>query len=256
MAGNAVAMAAKAVRDKAVKAAAAMFRVPPEAVEYSSGKVREIAEPHRTLALGEIAGALNSPALVFPFPPDIDPGLEALRFYKNIKPAFPNGAYAVVVEVDAETGHVKIVRHALVHDCGNLINPAVVEKQLTGGVAQGIGGSLFEELHYDRNGRLLNAALDTYLLPRATEVPSLKQAHVVTPSPFNPLGVKGVGEGGPIPVAPALATAIENALGVGVQITHMPMTPPRILSLLCGAGEKRNRTEDSLTVFQEAAKVT
>ena len=256
MAGNAVAMAAKAVRDKAVKAAAAMFRVPPEAVEYSSGKVREIAEPHRTLALGEIAGALNSPALVFPFPPDIDPGLEALRFYKNIKPAFPNGAYAVVVEVDAETGHVKIVRHALVHDRGNLINPAVVEKQLTGGVAQGIGGSLFEELHYDRNGRLLNAALDTYLLPRATEVPSLKQAHVVTPSPFNPLGVKGVGEGGPIPVAPALATAIENALGVGVQITHMPMTPPRILSLLCGAGEKRNRTEDSLTVFQEAAKVT
>jgi aerobic carbon-monoxide dehydrogenase large subunit len=256
MAGNAVAMASEAVRDKAVKAAAAMLRVPPEAVEYSSGKVREIAEPHRTLALGEIAGALNSPALIFPFPPDIDPGLEALRFHKNIKPAYPNGVYAVVVEVDAETGHVKIVRHALVHDCGNMINPAVVEKQLTGGVAQGIGGSLFEELHYDRNGRVLNAALDTYLLPRATEIPSLKQAHVVTPSPFNPLGVKGVGEGGPIPVAPALATAIENALGIGVQITHMPMTPPRILSLLCGAGEKLNRTEGSLTAFQEVAKST
>ncbi|MGB8986166.1 MAG: xanthine dehydrogenase family protein molybdopterin-binding subunit [Candidatus Sulfotelmatobacter sp.] len=254
MGGNAVALAAEAVRDKAVKAAAVMLRVPVEAVEYSSGKVREIAEPHRTLALGEIAGALNSPALVFPFPPEIDPGLEALRFYKNIKPAYPNGAYAVVVEVDAETGHVKIVRHALVHDCGNLINPAVVEKQLTGGVAQGIGGSLFEELHYDRNARVLNCALDTYLLPRATEIPSLKQAHLVTPSPFNPLGVKGVGEGGPIPVAPALATAIENALGIGVQITHMPMTPPRILSLLCGAGEKRNRTEGLLTAFQEATK--
>src|SRR5271170_724614 len=256
MAGNAVAMASAAIRDKAVKAAAAMLRVPPEAVEYSGGKVREIAEPHRTLALGEVAGALNSPALVFPFPSDIDPGLEALRFYKNIKPAYPNGAYAVVVEVDAETGHVKIVRHALVHDCGKMINPAVVEKQLTGGVAQGIGGSLFEELHYDRNGRVLNAGLDTYLLPRATEIPSLKQAHVITPSPFNPLGVKGVGEGGPIPVAPALATAIENALGIGVQITHMPMTPPRILSLLCGAGEKLNRTEGSLTAFQEATKAT
>jgi carbon-monoxide dehydrogenase large subunit len=256
MAGNAVAMAAAAIREKAVKAAAAMLRVPAEAVEYSEGKVRELAEPHRTLALGEIAGALNSPALVFPFPPDIDPGLEALSFYKNIKPAFPNGAYAVVVEVDAETGHVKIVRHALVHDCGVLINPAVVERQLTGGVAQGIGGSLFEELHYDRDGRVLNAALDTYLLPRATEIPSLKQAHVITPSPFNPLGVKGVGEGGPIPVAPALATAIENALGLGVQITHMPMTPPRILSLLYATGEKGNGTEDTVAAFQEATKAT
>ena len=256
MAGNAVAMAAAAIREKAVKAAAAMLRVPAEAVEYSEGKVRELAEPHRTLALVEIAGALNSPALVFPFPPDIDPGLEALSFYKNIKPAFPNGAYAVVVEVDAETGHVKIVRHALVHDCGVLINPAVVERQLTGGVAQGIGGSLFEELHYDRDGRVLNAALDTYLLPRATEIPSLKQAHVITPSPFNPLGVKGVGEGGPIPVAPALATAIENALGLGVQITHMPMTPPRILSLLYATGEKGNGTEDTVAAFQEATKAT
>ena len=225
-------MAAAAVREKAVKAAAAMLRVPSEAVEYSGGKVRELAEPHRTLALGEIAGALNSPALIFPFPPDIDPGLEALRFYRSIKPAYSNGAYAVVVEVDAETGYVKIVRHALVHDCGNLINPAVVETQLTGGIAQGIGASLFEELHYDRNGRVLNVSLDTYLLPRATEIPSLKQSHLVTPSPFNPLGVKGVGEGGPIPVAPALAAAIENALGIGVQITHVPMTPPRILSVI------------------------
>jgi CO/xanthine dehydrogenase Mo-binding subunit len=256
MAGNAVAMATAAIREKAAKAAAAMLRVPPDAVEYSGGKVTELAEPHRTLALGEIAGALNSPALVFPFPPDIDPGLEALSFYKNIKPAFPNGAYAVVVEVDAETGHVKIVRHALVHDCGNLINPAVVEKQLTGGVAQGIGGSLFEELHYDCNGRVLNASLDSYFLPRATEIPSLKQSHIVTPSPFNPLGVKGVGEGGPIPVAPALATAIENALDIGVQITHMPMTPPRILSLQCAAREKRNRREDSLIAFQEVTKAT
>src|SRR5271170_6802907 len=201
MAGNAVAMASAAIREKAVKAAAAMLRLPSEAVEYSGGKVREIAEPHRTLALGEIAGALNSPALIFPFPPDIDPGLEALRFYRSMKPAYSNGAYAVVVDVDAETGYVRIVRHALVHDCGNLINPAVVETQMTGGIAQGIGASLFEELHYDRDGRVLNPSLDTYLLPRATEIPTLKQSHVITPSPFNPLGVKGAGEGGTIPVA-------------------------------------------------------
>lgn len=256
MAGNAVAIASEAVRDKAVKAAAAMLRVPPEALKYCGGKVREMAEPHRTLALGEIAGALNSPALVFPFPPDIDPGLEALRFYKNIKPAYPNGSYAVVVEVDPETGHVKIIRHALVHDCGNLINPAVVEKQLTGGVAQGIGGSLFEELHYDCNGRMVNGSLDRYLLPRATEIPTLKQAHVVTPSPFNPLGVKGVGEGGPIPVSPALAAAIENALGIGVHITHMPMTPPRILSLISVRDDKSNQTEDTSADFQEAIKAS
>jgi carbon-monoxide dehydrogenase large subunit len=240
MAGNAVAMAAAGIREKVVKAAAAMLRLPPDAVEYSGGKVRELAEPHRSLALGEIAGALNSPALIFPFPPDIDPGLEALRFYKSTKPAYSNGAYAVVVEVDAETGYVRVVRHALVHDCGNLINPAVVETQMTGGVAQGIGASLFEELHYDRDGRVLNTSLDTYLLPRATDIPSLRQSHITTPSPFNPLGVKGVGEGGTIPVAPALAAAIENALGVGMKITHVPMTPPRVLCVSRAADEERN----------------
>jgi aerobic carbon-monoxide dehydrogenase large subunit len=253
MAGNAVAMATAAIREKAVKAAAAMLRVPPDAVEYSGGKVTELAEPHRTLALGEIAGALNSPALVFPFPPDIDPGLEVLSFYKSTKPAYSNGAYAMVVEVDAETGHVKIIRHALVHDCGNLINPAVVEKQMTGGIAQGIGGALFEELLYDRDGRVLNASLDSYFLPRATEIPSLIQSHIVTPSPFNPLGVKGVGEGGTIPVAPALASAIENALGIGVQITHVPMTPPRVLLVSRAADHQNNQSEHSL---QEATKAT
>ena len=243
MAGNAVAMASAAIRDKVVKAAAAMLRVPPEAVEYSGGKVRELAEPHRTLALGEVAGALNSPALVFAFPPDIDPGLEALRFYRSTKPAYSNGAYAVVVEVDAETGYVKIIRHALVHDCGNMINPAVVETQMTGGIAQGIGASLFEELHYDCEGRVLNASLDTYLLPRATDIPTLKQAHIVTPSPFNPLGVKGVGEGGTIPVAPALAAAIENALGTGVRITRVPITPPLVLSVSRATNEKIAESE-------------
>jgi CO/xanthine dehydrogenase Mo-binding subunit len=253
MAGNAVAMATAAIREKAAKAAAAMLRVPPDAVEYSGGKVTELAEPHRTLALGEIAGALNSPALVFPFPPDIDPGLEVLSFYKSTKPAYSNGAYAMVVEVDAETGHVKIIRHALVHDCGNLINPAVVETQMTGGIAQGIGGALFEELLYDRDGRVLNASLDSYFLPRATEIPSLIQSHIVTPSPFNPLGVKGVGEGGTIPVAPALASAIENALGIGVQITHVPMTPPRVLLVSRAADHQNNQSEHSL---QEATKAT
>jgi aerobic carbon-monoxide dehydrogenase large subunit len=256
MAGNAVAMAAAGIREKVVKAAAAMLRLPPDAVEYSGGKVRELAEPHRSLALGEIAGALNSPALIFPFPPDIDPGLEALRFYKSTKPAYSNGAYAVVVEVDAETGYVRVVRHALVHDCGNLINPAVVETQMTGGVAQGIGASLFEELHYDRDGRVLNTSLDTYLLPRATDIPSLRQSHITTPSPFNPLGVKGVGEGGTIPVAPALAAAIENALGVGMKITHVPMTPPRVLCVSRAADEERNRAWDTAAVFQEASKAT
>jgi aerobic carbon-monoxide dehydrogenase large subunit len=256
MAGNAVAMASAAVREKTVKAGAAMLRVPPDAVEYTGGKVRELAEPHRTLSLGEIAGALNSPALVFPFPADIDPGLEALRFYKSTKPAYSNGAYAVVVDVDPETGLVRILRHALVHDCGNMINPAVVETQMTGGIAQGIGASLFEELHYDDDGRVLNASLETYLLPRATEIPTLKQAHIVTPSPFNPLGVKGVGEGGTIPVAPALAAAIENALGIGMQITHVPMTPPRVLFVSRAVSDRINRSKDATTEFQPATKTT
>jgi CO/xanthine dehydrogenase Mo-binding subunit len=113
-----------------------------------------------------------------------------------------------------------------------MINPAIVETQVTGGVAQGIGAALFEELQYDgSDGRLLTDSLDSYLLPRATEIPTIIQSHMVTPSPFNPLGIKGVGEGGTIPVAPALAAAIEHALGTGVQITRLPMTPPRVLAL-------------------------
>jgi len=246
MAGNAVALACAAVREKLMKAGAAILGVAPEAVEYTGGKVRELADPHRTLTLGEVAMRLYSPALVFPFPAGIDPGLEALRYYKSSRPAYSNGAYAVVVEVDPETGHVKIVRHALVHDCGNMINPAVVETQMTGGIAQGIGASLFEELQYGPDGRLLNASLDSYLLPRATEIPTLRQAHVVTPSPFNPLGLKGVGEGGTIPVAPALAAAIENALGTGMKLTHVPMTPPRVLALSLAAREQSDRTEEAL----------
>ena len=232
MAGNAVAMASAAIRDKVVKAGAAMLGVAPEAVEYSRGKVTEVANPKRTLALGEVAMRLNSAAITFPFSDDIEPGLEALRYYKNTLLAFSNGAYAVVVEVDPETGHVRIVRHAIMHDCGNMINPAIVETQVTGGVAQGIGAALFEELQYDgSDGRLLTDSLDSYLLPRATEIPTIIQSHMVTPSPFNPLGIKGVGEGGTIPVAPALAAAIEHALGTGVQITRLPMTPPRVLAL-------------------------
>jgi aerobic carbon-monoxide dehydrogenase large subunit len=256
MAGNAVAMAAAAIRDKAVKAGAVMLGVPPEAVEYRGGKVTEVANQKRALALGEVAMRLNSPAIAFPFPDDMEPGFEALRYYKNNRLAFSNGAYAVVVEVDPETGHVRIVRHAIMHDCGNMINPAIVESQVTGAVAQGIAAALFEELQYDSSdGRLLTDSLDSYLLPRATEIPTIIQSHMVTPSPFNPLGIKGVGEGGTIPVAPALAAAIEHALGTGVQITHVPMTPPRVLALVNASRDKRNG-KDASAGFREAIKST
>jgi CO/xanthine dehydrogenase Mo-binding subunit len=242
MAGNAVAMASTAIRDKVVKAAAAMLRVRPEAVAYSWGNVTELTAPHRTLSLAEVANRLHSPAPLFPFPAEIEPGLEALRFYRGSQPAYSNGVYAAVVEVDPGTGFVGIIRHAMVHDCGNLINRAVVETQMVGGVAQGIGAVLFEELRYGGDGRLLNGSLDRYLLPRATEIPTLRQAHVVTPSPFNPLGVKGVGEGGTIPVSAAIAAAIEHALGSGPQIARTPITPPQVLSLAISVAQTREES--------------
>ena len=156
--------------------------------------------------------------------------LEATSFYHNQRPAYANGTYAAVVEVSTETGTVKILRHALAHDCGVRVNPQVVDGQIYGGVAQGIGEILFEEVRYDESGKLLTNSLRDYLLPTTVTVPSLMLEHLETPSPFNPLGVKGAGEGGVVPVAPAITAAVENALDRAVRLTHKPIRPEDLLA--------------------------
>jgi CO/xanthine dehydrogenase Mo-binding subunit len=139
----------------------------------------------------------------------------------------------VTVEVDVETGRVQILRYVVVHDCGRLVNPLLAEGQVRGGVVQGLGGALLEELVYDEAGQLVTGSLMDYALPRAREAPSLDLDHIETPSPGNLLGVKGIGEGGAIPVAPALANAVEDALlPFGVLIDTLPLKPEYLRRLL------------------------
>jgi CO/xanthine dehydrogenase Mo-binding subunit len=142
----------------------------------------------------------------------------------------------MVVEVDPETAAVRIRRYVVVHDCGTVINPMVVEAQVQGGVAHGIGNAFYEQLVFDVNGQLQNASFMDYLLPTALDVPTVELAHVVSPSPLNPLGTKGVGEAGAIPTGAAFAQAVEDALaGTGIEITEIPLSPGRLFELLQAA---------------------
>jgi carbon-monoxide dehydrogenase large subunit len=142
-----------------------------------------------------------------------------------------------VVEVDAETGEVRVLRYVAVDDCGVMINPMVVEGQVHGGIAHGVGNALLEEIAYDAAGQLVTGTLMDYALPRASDVPAFEVHHVVTPSPLNPLGVKGAGEGGTLPAPAAIANAVADALGVpGLEIAEMPLTRERLWRRVRAAG--------------------
>ena len=133
------------------------------------------------------------------------------------------------METDPETAEIRILRYCVVHDCGRLINPRIVEGQIHGGVAQGVGGALYERIVYDGNGQLLNASYMDFLIPYASEVPTVEIDHLETPSPLNPLGIKGAGEAGVIPGAAVIASAIEDA--EGIPITRMPISPSELWEL-------------------------
>ena len=164
-----------------------------------------------------------------PVAEDDEPGLEATDFYSPVRSTFANGAHAVVVETDPDTAEVRILRYAVLHDCGRLINPRIVEGQIHGGVAQGVGGALYERMVYDADGQLLNASFMDFLMPYASEVPTIEIDHLETPSPLNPLGIKGAGEAGTIPAAAALAAAISDA--EGIWIDRMPISPSELWEL-------------------------
>jgi carbon-monoxide dehydrogenase large subunit len=166
-------------------------------------------------------------------PDGMEPGLTATHLYDPPNFSWPNGAHACVVEVDTETGSVDILRYVAVDDCGVVINPMVVEGQVHGGVAQGIGGALYEKIVYDERGQLLTGTFMDFLIPTAMEVPDVEVGHIETPSPLNPLGVKGVGEAGAIPVPALIAEAVDDALSPwGVRVREMPLSPGAILALL------------------------
>jgi CO/xanthine dehydrogenase Mo-binding subunit len=248
MSGSAVALTARKVREKALDIAAEALEANVEDLEIVDGHVRVQGSPSSSIDLGAVA-VLSNPlryafdeaaarATQFAAPADPDrapvgpgeqPGLEGTDYYSPPRSTFANGMHAVVVETDPDTAEIRVLRYCVVHDCGTLINPMIVEGQIHGGVAQGVGGALYERMEYAPDGQLLNASFMDFLMPYATEVPEIEIDHLVTPSPLNPLGVKGAGEAGVIPGAAAIAAAIEDA--EGITITRMPISPSDLFEL-------------------------
>jgi carbon-monoxide dehydrogenase large subunit len=231
-AGSSVHLAAKAVADKAKKVASHMLEAAEEDLELAGGEVRVVGAPQLNVKLAEIARILQG-APGYGFPPGVDPGLESNVMHRTDPLAYANACHVAEVEVDVETGEVKILRYIALQDSGVLINPMMVEGQVHGGVAHGIGNTFYEWMGYDDAGQPVTTTFADYLLPTATEIPMLTTLYKETPSPLNPLGVKGVGEAGTIPAAAALISAVEDALTpFSVRIDHVPLTPMRLVELI------------------------
>ena len=257
--GNAVALAARAVRTKALRLAADALEAAPDDLEIVDGIVRVKGDPEAAMPLGAVAVLSNPLRYAFdeqaaaatqfarpgnPDEPPVaagdEPGLEGRDYYSPIRSTFASGMHAAIVDVDPDTAEVRILRYAVVHDCGRLINPMIVEGQIHGGVAQGVGGALYERIDYDEHGQLRNASFMDFLMPYATEVPRVEIAHLQTPSPLNPLGVKGAGEAGVIPGSACLASAIEDA--EGFRVDRMPLSPDDVFGLRRAAPAARSPT--------------
>jgi aerobic carbon-monoxide dehydrogenase large subunit len=238
--GTAVFMACDKVIEKARAIAAHQFEAADEDLEFVDGEFRVKGVPARSMPLAQVAfeafTAHNLPELV-------EPSLEASVTYDPPNFTFPFGTHVAVVEVEEDTGRVRLVRYTAVDDCGNQINPLIVEGQVHGGVVQGVAQALFEEAVYDDNGQLLTSTLIDYLVPSAAEMPGIETASTVTPSPTNPLGVKGVGEAGTIASTPAVMNAVVDALApLRVTELDMPASPQRVWDAIqnarSGGGER------------------
>ena len=234
VAGSACHAAAMLVRDKIVKLAASLLGAEAGDLELADGRVTARGAPERTISLADLAARANP--LRGAVRPGTEPGLESTAYFGPDRGSTASGVHALIVEVDLETAAVEVKRYVVVHDCGRIINPLLVEGQIHGGVAHGIGNAFYEQLVYDEHGQLLNASFMDYLLPTATDVPTIETAHRVTPSPFNPIGLKGVGEAGCIPTGAAFAQAVEDALGI--EILEIPLSPNRLFTLIQEAARR------------------
>lgn len=240
--GSAIHLAAKQVKEKALRIAGNALEADPADLEIVDGFIRIKGDPEDKMSLGMISVLSNPLRYAFdetaraatqfstsvdlskpPIAPGEEPGLEGKDYYSPKGATFANGMHAAIVETDPDTADITILRYCVIHDCGNMINPMIVEGQVHGGVAQGVGGALYEKMAYDDSGQLLNASFMDFLMPFATEVPFVETDHLETPSPLNPLGIKGAGEAGTIPASAVIASAIEDA--EGFPITKMPISP-------------------------------
>ncbi|NNE83069.1 MAG: xanthine dehydrogenase family protein molybdopterin-binding subunit [Alphaproteobacteria bacterium] len=233
-AGPASQAAARLVRKKALKLAAEVLEIDEDDLEIEDGIVRATAQSGRNvnISLGDLSFKLT-PLMNGKVPDGFEPELEATSFTSSTGVPHASGSSVAEVEVDVETGEVKLVNYVIAHDCGKMINPMLVDGQIIGGVVHGIGNALFERMVYDENAQPMSMNYGEYLLPIATEMPPFEVLHQETPSPHNELGVKGAGEGGTIPAANAIIAAIENALEpFGVVVNDHPVDPQRICELL------------------------
>jgi carbon-monoxide dehydrogenase large subunit len=227
-AGSSVHLAATQVREKAIRVAAHMLEAAEEDLDIENGRV-VVKGTDQSVGLAQVARAVQGmPG--FSLPGGVEPGLEATHYFSPSQSSYCNGTAVVEVEVDTETGHVEILNYSMAHDSGTLINPFVVDGQVQGAVAHGVGNALLEWMIYDDNANPVSANFAEYMLPSAPETPNVSVVHVESPTPINPLGVKGAGEGGTIPAAAAIVAAIEDALSPWkVSISGAPVTPDMIV---------------------------
>ncbi|MGH2605302.1 MAG: molybdopterin cofactor-binding domain-containing protein [Anaerolineales bacterium] len=238
VAGNAVHAAAQKVRQKALDLGSSVLGVTASSLEMSGGRVFIRDDPGKGISLGELAEKANP--LRGAVRPGTEPGLEATEYFGPDRGATASGVHAMIVEIDPETMAVDIQKYVVVHDCGTVLNPLILDGQVHGGVAQGIGNSYFEELIYDENGQLLNASFMDFLIPSALDVPRVEVGHEETPSPLNPLGTKGAGEAGAIPVGALFAQALEDAFpDRDLEILEIPLSPERMWKLVRAAPERQ-----------------
>ena len=226
--GAAAAIAARKIRDKAQKIAAHLLEVSPSDLEWKDHKFQVKGVPDKAKTMQEIAFAAYTN-----LPPGMEPGLEAVDYYDPPNMTYPFGSYICVVDIDKDTGEVKIRRFVAVDDCGTIINPMIVEGQIHGGLTMGLAPALLEEIQYDENGNIQGGSFMDYLLPTAVETPKWETAKTTTPSPHHPLGAKGVGESATVGAPAAIVNAVVDALShLGVTHIDIPITPWKVWSIL------------------------
>ena len=234
VAGNAINAAAQDVRQKILKLASReLDNIAIEHLELVNGHAQIKDTPASAIPLGKLAQQANP--MRGAVKPGTEPGLESSNYFGPEYGATASGVHAMIIEIDPETMELQILRYVIVHDCGEVINPLILDGQIHGGVAQGIGNAFYEKLSYSPEGQLLSGSFMDYLLPTSMEVPYMEVDHVNTPSPLNPLGIKGAGEAGAIPVGPLFAQAIEDALAeTGIEILEIPLSPSKVWELVNG----------------------
>ena len=231
-AGAAAVMAARKIKAKAKKIAAYLLEVNEDDLEWNVNQWQVKGSPEQAKTIQEIAFAAYTN-----HPHDVEAGLEATDYYNPPNLTFPFGSYICVVDIDKGTGEVHVRRFVAIDDCGNIINPMIVEGQIQGGLTQGLAPALFEEIVYDENGTCLTGTLADYLLPTAVESPKWETGHTITPSPHHPIGAKGVGESPTVGAPPAIANAVVDALWhLGVRHIDIPITPQKVWQALRDAG--------------------